>query len=76
MNIEVLGGNFSAVDLREEPCHNGLPKKEKEEAKGNERTERRAAEEQGVFASGSAQNAVSAAALLQFFQVLDCSEVD
>ena len=45
MNIEVLGGNFSAVDLREEPCHNGLPKKEKEEAKGNERTERRAGAE-------------------------------
>ena len=27
--IKVLRGNFSAVDLREEPCNNGLPEKEK-----------------------------------------------
>lgn len=27
--IKVLRGNFSAVDLREEPCHNGLSEKEK-----------------------------------------------
>ena len=32
--IKVLRGNFSAVDLREEPCHNGLPKKKNTEAKG------------------------------------------
>ena len=33
--IKVLRDNFSAVDLREEPCHNSLPKKENTEAKGN-----------------------------------------
>ena len=27
--IKVLRGKFSAVDLREEPCNNGLPEKEK-----------------------------------------------
>ena len=60
--IKVLRGNFSAVDFREEPCHNGLSEKEKHGGKGKQRTERRAAEEQGDFASGSAQNALSAAA--------------
>ena len=61
--IKVLRGNFAAVDLCEEPCHNGLSEKEKHGGKGKQRTERRAAEEQGDFASGSAQNALSAAAL-------------
>ena len=60
--IKVLRDNFSAVDLRAEPCHNGLSEKEKHGGKGKQRTERRAAEEQGDFASGSAQNALSAAA--------------
>ena len=59
--IKVLRDNFSAVDLREEPCHNGLSEKGKRGGKGKERTKRRAAEEQGDFASGSAQNALSAA---------------
>ena len=58
--LKVLRGNFSAVDLREEPCHNSLSEKGKYGGKG-ETTERRAAEEQGDFASGSAQNALSAA---------------
>ena len=31
--IKVLRGNFSAVDLCEEPCNNGLPKKKNTEAK-------------------------------------------
>ena len=74
--IKVLRGNFSAVDLCEEPCHNGLSEKEKHGGKGKQRTERRAAEEQGDFASGSAQNALSAAACfvvilsaVKFFEV-------
>lgn len=32
--IKVLRGNFSAVDFREEPCHNGLSEKEKHGGKG------------------------------------------
>lgn len=32
--IKVLRGNFSAVDLCEEPCHNGLSEKEKHGGKG------------------------------------------
>ena len=74
--IKVLRDNFSAVDLREEPCHNGLSEKEKHGGKGKQRTERRTAEEQGDFASGSAQNALSAAACfvailsaVKFFEV-------
>ena len=35
--IKVLSGNFSAVDLREEPCHNGLSEKEKHGDKGKEK---------------------------------------
>lgn len=35
--IKVLRGNFSAVDLREEPCHNGLSEKEKHGGKGKQR---------------------------------------
>ena len=67
--IKVLRDNFSAVDLREEPCHNSLSEKEKHGGKGKQRTERRAAEEQGDFASGSAQNDLSAAALfIAFFR--------
>ena len=73
--IKVLRGNFSAVDLGEEPCHNSLSEKGKYGGKG-ETTERRAAEEQGDFASGSAQNALSAAAcfvtilsVVKFFEV-------
>ena len=74
--IKVLRGNFAAVDLCEEPCHNGLSEKEKHGGKGKQRTERRAAEEQGDFASGSAQNALSAASCfvaillaVKFFEV-------
>ena len=74
--IKVLRGNFSAVDFREEPCHNGLSEKEKHGGKGKQRTERRAAEEQGDFASGSAQNPLPAAACfvailsaVKFFEV-------
>ena len=74
--IKVLRGNFSAVDLCEEPCHNGLSEKEKHGGRGKQRTKRRAAEEQGDFASGSAQNALSAAAcfvtilsVVKFFEV-------
>ena len=33
--IKVLRGNFSAVDFREEPCHNGLSKKKNTGAEGN-----------------------------------------
>ena len=35
--IKVLRGNFSAVDLREEPCHNGLSEKEKHGGKWKQR---------------------------------------
>ena len=35
--IKVLRGNFSAVDFREEPCHNGLSEKEKHGDKGKEK---------------------------------------
>ena len=35
--IKVLRGNFSAVDLREEPCHNGLSEKGKRGGKGKEK---------------------------------------
>ncbi len=35
--IKVLRGNFSAVDLREEPCHNGLSEKEKHGGRGKEK---------------------------------------
>ena len=35
--IKVLRGNFSAVDFREEPCHNGLSKKGKRGGKGKEK---------------------------------------
>ena len=54
--VRILSDDFAAVDLREEPCHNGLSEKEKHGGKGKQRTERRAAEEQGDFASGSAQS--------------------
>ena len=35
--IKVLRGNFAAVDLCEEPCHNGLSEKEKHGGKGKQR---------------------------------------
>ena len=63
--MKVLGGNFSAVDLREEPCYTKPPEKGKYGGKTKneqQNLKRRAAEEQGDFASGSAQNALSAAA--------------
>ena len=40
--IKVLRGNFSAVDLREEPCHNGLPKKKNAEAEGKRKYDKSA----------------------------------
>ena len=46
--IKVLRGNFAAVDLCEEPCHNGLSEKEKHGGKGKQRTERRAAKEKAA----------------------------
>ena len=33
-HIKVLRGNFATVDLREEPCHNGLFEKEKHGGRG------------------------------------------
>ena len=35
--IKVLCGNFSAVDLGEEPCNNSLSEKEKRGGKGKEK---------------------------------------
>ena len=35
--IKVLRGNFAAVDLCEEPCHNGLSEKEKHGGRGKEK---------------------------------------
>ena len=35
--IKVLRDNFSAVDLREEPCNNSLSEKEKRGGKGKEK---------------------------------------
>ncbi len=32
--IKVISGNFSTVDMREEPCHNSLSEKEKHGGKG------------------------------------------
>ena len=62
MNIEVLSGNFSAVDLREEPCYTEPPEKGKYGGKTQyeqQNVKWRAAEEQGDFASGSAQSPFS-----------------
>ena len=60
--VQILSDDFAAVDLREESCNNSLSEKEKRGGGRKYRTKRRAAEEQGDFASGSAQNALSAAA--------------
>lgn len=40
--IKVLRGNFAAVDLCEEPCHNGLPKKKNTEAEGKRKYDKSA----------------------------------
>ena len=60
--MQILSDDFAAVDLCEEPCHNGLPKKVKlternkkgdKQQNGTTRGERKGS----GFASGSAQNA-------------------
>ena len=50
--IKVLRGNFSAVDLGEEPCNNGLPEKgkltERDKKETNNKTVWRAAKEKAA----------------------------
>ena len=55
MNIEVLGGNFSAVDLREEPCYTKPPEKGKyggETQNVQQNVKRWAAEKNGPLQAG------------------------
>ena len=71
-HIKVLSGNFSAVDLGEEPCHNGLPEKVKlternekgdKQPNGTARGERKGSD----FASGAAQNAAVSPRFVLYF---------